>query len=351
MTDPRPYVPPAVPRVQHSPTEPLGPVNSAITPRYAGFATFARLPRIDEVPAADIAVLGVPFDTGVSYRPGARFGPAAIRETSRLLRPYHPALDTSPFREAQVVDAGDLAVNPFDIGAALETVDENLSAMLAAGITPLMIGGDHTIALPALRAMHRAHGPVAVLHFDAHLDTWDTYFGADYTHGTPFRRASEEGLLDLDALSHVGTRGPLYGAEDLTEDRRLGFGIVTSAEVGKRGIDEVVAALRERIGDRPLYVSIDIDVLDPAHAPGTGTPEAGGMTSRELLEMLRGLDGLNLVGADVVEVAPAYDHADITSVAACHVGYDLLTLMARRHARSRAEAAVTRNGATALTGV
>lgn len=327
-----------MPRVQHTPQEPVGPVDSSRVPRFAGWGTFARLPRMDEVPTADVAVLGIPFDSGVSYRPGARFGPAAIREASRLLRPYHPALDTSPFRVAQVVDGGDLPVNPFDIGAALDTVDEHLSGLYTAGVSPLVIGGDHTIALPALRAAHRAHGPVAVLHFDAHLDTWDTYFGADYTHGTPFRRASEEGLLDLDALSHVGTRGPLYAAEDLTEDRRLGFGIVTSAEVGRRGVDEVVAALRERIGDRPLYVSIDIDVLDPAHAPGTGTPEAGGLTSRELLEILRGLDGLDLVGADVVEVAPAYDHADITAVAACHVAYDLVTLLARRRAARGAAA-------------
>jgi agmatinase len=169
---------------------------------------------------------------------------------------------------------------------------------------------------------------VALLHFDAHLDTWDTYFGEPYTHGTPFRRAVEEGVLDDTAISHVGTRGPLYGKKDLEDDRRLGFGIVTSSDVLRRGVDETIDALRQRIGSRPLYVSIDIDVLDPAHAPGTGTPEAGGMTSRELLEIVRGLRGLNLVGADVVEVAPAYDHADITSVAASHVAYDLVSLLA-----------------------
>jgi agmatinase len=181
-----------------------------------------------------------------------------------------------------------------------------------------------------LRAVARRHGPVALLHFDAHLDTWDTYFGAAYTHGTPFRRAVEEGVLDTSALSHVGIRGPLYGRADLDDDARMGFGIVTAADVMRRGVDEVAQALRERIGDRPLYVSVDIDVLDPAHAPGTGTPEAGGLTSRELLEILRGLDGTRLVSADVVEVAPAYDHADITSVAASHVAYDLVTLMAGR---------------------
>ncbi|MFG1644868.1 agmatinase [Amycolatopsis sp. NPDC049252] len=305
----------------------VGPLDSSRIPRYAGFATFARLPRIDQVAHADVAVVGVPFDSGVSYRPGARFGPAAVREASRLLRPYHPELDVSPFAERQVVDAGDIAVNPFNIGEAIETLQQEAEALTANGTRLVTVGGDHTIALPLLRAAAKRHGPVALLHFDAHLDTWDTYFGEPYTHGTPFRRASEEGILDTSALSHVGTRGPLYGKRDLEEDRRLGFGIVTSGDVMRRGVTETVDALRQRIGDRPLYVSVDIDVLDPAHAPGTGTPEAGGMTSRELLEILRGLRDLNLVGADVVELAPAYDHAEITAIAASHVAYDLVSLL------------------------
>ncbi|WP_103339502.1 agmatinase [Amycolatopsis sp. CA-126428] len=305
----------------------IGPLDSSRIPRFAGFATFARLPRIDQVERADVAVVGVPFDSGVSYRPGARFGPAAVREASRLLRPYHPELDVSPFAEKQVVDAGDIAVNPFNIGEAIETLQQEAEALQADGTRLVTVGGDHTIALPLLRAAAKRHGPVALLHFDAHLDTWDTYFGEPYTHGTPFRRASEEGILDTSALSHVGTRGPLYGKRDLEEDRRLGFGIVTSGDVLRRGVAETVDALRQRIGDRPLYVSVDIDVLDPAHAPGTGTPEAGGMTSRELLEILRGLRDLNLVGADVVELAPAYDHAEITAIAASHVAYDLVSLL------------------------
>jgi agmatinase len=304
-----------------------GPLDSSRIPRFAGFATFARLPRIDQVERADVAVVGVPFDSGVSYRPGARFGPAAVREASRLLRPYHPELDVSPFAERQVVDAGDIAVNPFNIGEAIETLQQEAEALQADGTRLVTVGGDHTIALPLLRAAAKRHGPVALLHFDAHLDTWDTYFGEPYTHGTPFRRASEEGILDTSALSHVGTRGPLYGKRDLEEDRRLGFGIVTSGDVMRRGVAEIVDALRQRIGDRPLYVSVDIDVLDPAHAPGTGTPEAGGLTSRELLEILRGLRDLNLVGADVVELAPAYDHAEITAIAASHVAYDLVSLL------------------------
>src|SRR5690606_21940909 len=227
----------------------------------------------------------------------------------------------------QVVDAGDTAANPFHIEEAIESIEAAAGELDARLVT---IGGDHTIALPLLRDAARKHGPVALLHFDAHLDTWDTYFGAEYTHGTPFRRAVEEGLLDTEALAHVGIRGPLYGKKDLEDDRRFGFGIVTAADVLRRGVDEVIDALRQRIGDRPLYVSVDIDVLDPAHAPGTGTPEAGGLTSRELLEILRGLAGANLVGADVVEVAPPYDHAEITSIAASHVAYDLVSLLALR---------------------
>jgi agmatinase len=306
-----------------------GPIDAARIPRFAGAATFARLPRLDQVPRADIAVVGVPFDSGVSYRPGARFGANHVRESSRLLRPYNPALDVSPFELAQVADAGDMAVNPFDIREAMETIQRDALELTGGGTRLLTLGGDHTIALPLLRAAaHRAGGALALLHFDAHLDTWDTYFGAEYTHGTPFRRAVEEGLLDTEAICHVGTRGPLYGVKDLQDDRRFGFGIITSADVFRQGVDEVVGRLRERIGKRPVYVSVDIDVLDPAHAPGTGTPEAGGMTSRELLEIFRGLRGLDLVGADVVEVAPPYDHAELTGVAASHVAYDLVSLMA-----------------------
>jgi len=309
---------------------PIGPVDSSTTPRFAGPANFARLPRLDQVDHADIVVAGVPFDAGVSYRSGARFGPTHIREASRLLRPYNPALDVSPFEIAQVADAGDVAVNPFNIGEAIDTIEAAADQLTADGTSLVTIGGDHTIALPLLRSAAKKHGPVALLHFDAHLDTWDTYFGAEYTHGTPFRRAFEEGIIDTEALSHVGTRGPLYGKKDLEDDRRFGFGIVTSSDVFRQGVDEVVAKLRDRIGDRPLYISIDIDVLDPAHAPGTGTPEAGGMTSRELLEILRGFRGLNLIGADVVEVSPPYDHAEITGVAASHVAYDLVSLLALR---------------------
>ncbi|MGN6161203.1 MAG: agmatinase [Marmoricola sp.] len=306
----------------------IGPVDASAVPRYNGPGTFARLPRIDEVSRADVKIVGVPFDSGVSYRPGARFGPEHIRASSKLLRPYNPAQDVHPFNAQQVVDAGDVAVNPFDLTEAITTIEHASDALRAHGSQLLTIGGDHTIALPLLRSLAKDHGRIAVLHFDAHLDTWDTYFGAPYTHGTPFRRASEEGLLDTDHCLHMGIRGPLYSKIDIDDDVRLGFAIFRSDDYQTRGLAAAIDRMRERLGDAPVYVSVDIDVLDPAHAPGTGTPEAGGLTSRELLATLRGLSGLNVVGADIVEVAPAYDHAEITGIAAAHVGYELLSVMA-----------------------
>jgi agmatinase len=306
-----------------------GPADATVVPRFAGISTFARLPTVDQVPDWDIALVGVPFDGGTSYRPGARFGPSAVRQGSRLLRPYHPGLDTLPFERGQVVDAGDISCSPFDVEAAVSQIEAPPDALLQGGGRAVAVGGDHTIALPLLRATSKRHGPLALVHFDAHLDTWDTYFGQRFTHGTPFRRAWEEGLLLRDHSAHVGLRGPLYGSGDLTDDAAMGFLQISTDDVARNGIDLVVRQLTQRVGDAPLYVSVDIDVLDPAHAPGTGTPEAGGLTSRELLALLRGLDGRSIVGADVVEVSPAYDHAEITAIAAAHVLYDLVTLMAR----------------------
>src|SRR6516164_6612768 len=272
----------------------IGPVDASITPRFTGPATFARLPEPDAVSDVDIAIVGVPFDSGVSYRPGARFGPAHIRQSSKLLRPYNPAQDIAPFAVQQVVDAGDIACNPFDIEETLKQVQEGALGLLERADRLVSLGGDHTIALPLLRAINERHGPVALVHFDAHLDTWDTYFGAPYTHGTPFRRAVEEGLLALDASAHVGIRGPLYGAADLSDDKALGFATVSTADVARHGVDQAIDRIRERVGDRPVYLSVDIDVLDPAHAPGTGTPEPGGLSTRELQLILRGLTGLTL---------------------------------------------------------
>lgn len=312
---------------------PIGPVDASKVPRYAGFATFAKLPRVEDVERTDIAVVGVPFDSGVSFRPGARFGPNHVRDASRLLRPYNPAQDASPFALAQVADAGDIVANPFDIAEAVQQVEDAVTDLGTRVDKVITIGGDHTIALPLIRAAYKKHGPVVVLHFDAHLDTWDTYFGAPTTHGTPFRRASEEGLIDLESSMHFGIRGPLYSTQDLVDDEMLGFSVITTEYVEQHGVQAAIDRMRARIGDKPLYISVDIDVLDPAHAPGTGTPEAGGLTSRELLRALRGIADLNIVAADVVEVAPAYDHAQITAVAASHVVYELITAMATQSAK------------------
>ncbi len=305
----------------------VGQVDATKIPRYAGAPTFARLPEIDDVSDVDLAVWGIPFDTGVSYRPGARFGPSHVRASSRLLRPYNPAVDVSPFAERQVADAGDIGVNPFDLSEAIKEIENGSRALHERAKKIISMGGDHTIALPLLRTMAAKHGPVAVVHFDAHLDTWNTYFGAAYTHGTPFRRASEEGLIDRDGSLHVGVRGPLYSKNDLSEDGDLGFDIFSAIEFDHLGFQGAIERIAARVEDRAIYVSIDIDVLDPAHAPGTGTPEAGGITSRELLGIIRSLREFNIVGADVVEVAPAYDHAEITGIAASHVIYELLCAM------------------------
>ena len=229
----------------------VGPVDATAVPRYGGEATFARLPRLQDVAQADVAIVGVPFDSGVSYRPGARFGPSHIRESSRLLRPYNPALQVPVFASQQVADAGDLAVNPFSIDEAIATVERGARALLERAPFVLTLGGDHTIALPMLRAVSAVHGPVAVVHFDAHLDTWDTYFGAAYTHGTPFRRASEEGLLDRTGCLHAGIRGPLYTDADLTEDAELGFQVVSAPEVEHLGVTGLIERIAARVGDRP----------------------------------------------------------------------------------------------------
>lgn len=294
----------------------------------------------DEVSNIDIAVVGVPFDSSVSFRSGARFGPDHIRAASKQLRPYNPEADAWPFMSQQVVDVGNVAANPYSIEDATNAIETSLRTVLDRSKRMLVLGGDHSIALPSLRAVHAAHGPIAVIHFDAHLDTWRGYFGEPLVHGSPFRIAAEEGLLDLEACIHVGTRGGLYSMSDMDDDRQLGFATVRSREYDSLGLTGVAERIRARVGDRPVYVSVDIDVLDPAFAPGTGTPESGGLTSRELLTSLRDLRGLNIVGADIVEVSPAYDHAEITGIAAAHVGYELLSAMSPRvdlsHVNTRA---------------
>ena len=315
--------------MSNSDSKPIQPISGTVVPRFAGPSTFARLPELRDVSHCDVAIVGIPFDAGTSYRPGARFGPQAIRQASRHLRTqYHPAYDTEPFAEQQVADAGDIACNPYNIEKAVVEIQKAATELLGKVDRIISLGGDHTIALPLLRAVNHYHGPVALVHFDAHLDTWDTYYGAPYTHGTPFRRAAEEKLFLESASMHVGIRGPLYSREDLKNDEELGFKVIHCDEFQSEGIEHVVKRIRDRVGDNPMYLSIDIDVLDPAHAPGTGTPEIAGMSTRELVGVLRGLAGLNIISADVVEVSPAYDHAELTSLSAATTVFEITNLFA-----------------------
>ena len=315
--------------MSNSDSKPIQPISGTVVPRFAGPSTFARLPELRDVSHCDVAIVGIQFDAGTSYRPGARFGPQAIRQASRHLRTqYHPAYDTEPFAEQQVADAGDIACNPYNIEKAVVEIQKAATDLLGKVDRIISLGGDHTIALPLLRAVNHHHGQVALVHFDAHLDTWDTYYGAPYTHGTPFRRAAEEKLFLESASMHVGIRGPLYSREDLKNDEELGFKVIHCDEFQSEGIDHVAKRIRDRVGDNPMYLSIDIDVLDPAHAPGTGTPEIAGMTSRELVGVLRGLAGLNIISADVVEVSPAYDHAELTSLSAATTVFEITNLFA-----------------------
>ena len=315
--------------MSNSDSTPIQPISGTVVPRFAGPSTFARLPELRDVSHCDVAIVGIPFDAGTSYRPGARFGPQAIRQASRHLRTqYHPAYDTEPFAEQQVADAGDIACNPYNIEKAVVEIQKAATELLGKVDRIISLGGDHTIALPLLRAVNHYHGPVALVHFDAHLDTWDTYYGAPYTHGTPFRRAAEEKLFLESASMHVGIRGPLYSRDDLKNDKELGFKVIHCDEFQSQGIEHVVKRIRDRVGDNPMYLSIDIDVLDPAHAPGTGTPEIAGMSTRELVGVLRGLAGLNIISADVVEVSPAYDHAELTSLSAATTVFEITNLFA-----------------------
>jgi agmatinase len=317
-----------------SPSEqdrPIGQVDALAVPRFAGVRTFARLPQLSDVGRADVAVLGAPFDGATTFRAGARFGPAAIREASLLLRPYNDAQSIAPFEIAQVADAGDAPANPVDIGEGHAAIEREAAAIADEGGRVLGLGGDHSVSLPLLRAAAATHGPLALLQLDAHTDTWDSYFGARYTHGTIFRRAVEEGLIDATASVQIGLRGSLYGAEDLDENRALGFSTLLARDFEEAG----VAGALELAGSTlrsPVYVTVDIDVLDPAFAPGTGTPEAGGLSSRELLAVLAGLagTGLAIAGADVVEVSPPYDPSGVTAVAAANAAYELVALLAAR---------------------
>ena len=304
------------------------PVDSQASPRFCGVRTFMRLPHVKTVDDIDFAVIGVPFDTGASLKVGARFGPESIRSSSIILKPYNMFLEVNIFEHSSGVDYGDLPVVPGYIEDSNKVIAESLTPLVEKGVIPVLLGGDHSITLPELRAIAKTHGQVALIHFDSHTDTLDEYFGRSYNHGTPFRRAVEENLLDVDHSIQIGLRGQQYQPGDLEESKRLGFDTMTSEEVHAAGPHKVIERIQNRVKDTKAFVTFDIDFVDPAYAPGTGTPEVGGFTSAETLRLIRGLKGLNMVGYDVVEVLPAYDPSQITALLAANIAYEFISLIA-----------------------
>jgi agmatinase len=296
-------------------------------PRFAGLPTFARLPYTQSLEGVDVAIFGVPFDGGTSFRPGARFGPQAVRQSSRLLRDYNPALDVEPFDVLSAIDYGDFAVVPTDIEDTYATVEAQASVFHENGVFPLALGGDHSVVLPLLRACARKHGPVSLVQMDSHPDTWERLFGKEYNHATAVKRAIEEGLIDPHRSVQIGLRGSLPFRDDLERTRALGITVITTDELLQHGASDVAREVLTRVGDR-VYLTFDIDFVDPAYAPGTGTPEVGGPSSREAMALIRALRELPLVAADVVELSPPYDVAEITAMLAANVVFELLSILA-----------------------
>ena len=311
--------------------------NSSDSPRFAQPATFMRLPHQTDLTDVDVAILGVPFDSGTSYRSGARLGPREIRAQSSLIRPYSIFQKISPFEELTVVDAGDVDAPPVGIEQAYAAIEDGVRRVLDAGAIPMVVGGDHSISLPVLRAVARRHGPLSLIQFDAHIDTWGDYFGGKYFHGSPFRRAIEEGILQDGAYVQVGIRGPMYGEEeDFAFQNAHAVTMIDIRQVKTAGIGATVERIRDLVHG-PVYITFDIDSVDPAFAPGTGTPEVGGLTSYEAQELVRGLAGLDVVGCDVVEVAPQFDGpGQITALLAANLMFELLCVIAGKKKGRRA---------------
>lgn len=302
------------------------PTDALTYARFTGVPTFMRLPHITDPAELEVALVGVPFDGGTTYRPGARFGPRHIREQSAIIRPWNPVLEVNPFAKRRTADFGDLPVNPLSIEDTFRRIERAVQPLLDGEVRCVCVGGDHSISLPLLRAVRRKHGPVSLVQFDAHNDLWDEYFGSKYSHGTPFRRAFEEGLLEDGSVLQVGLRGQVYGQEDFDFAREHKVKMVTAEEFHRQGIAVVQKLLRTFRG-QTVYVTLDIDVVDPAYAPGTGTPQVGGLTSMQILELVRALRGLRIVGCDLVEVSPPYDTGEITSLLAANLLFELLCIL------------------------
>lgn len=303
------------------------PLGGNEMPRFGGIATMMRLPHAATTEGLDACFVGVPLDIGTSNRSGARFGPRQIRSESVLLRPYNMATRAAPFDSLQVADIGDVATNPYDLKDSIRLIEAAYDEIVAHGCRPITLGGDHTIAWPILRALHKKYGKVAVVHVDAHADVNDTMFGEKIAHGTPFRRAVEDGLLQCDKVTQIGLRGTGYHAEDFDWCRKQGFTVVQAEACWHQSLAPLMEEVRARVGDSPVYLSFDIDGLDPAFAPGTGTPEIGGLTVQQGLEIIRGMKGLNVVGADLVEVSPPYDQAGTTALVGANLAFEMLCVM------------------------
>jgi agmatinase len=312
------------------------PLDAREMPRFAGIRTFMRAPHTRNLTGVDAAVYGIPFDTATTYRTGPRFGPEAVRSASALLRPYNPGLEVNVVETLSIVDYGDVPVSPGDTERTYGQVEDALAPLVHAGVFPLALGGDHSVTLAELRVLARKHGPLALVQLDAHGDTWDEYFGQRYFHGTTFKRAAEEELIDPSTSVQAGLRGSLYAAEDLESAREMGFAVLSCDELRALGPGGYASLVATRVGSRPVFLSFDVDVLDPAFAPGTGTPEVGGLSTAEALACLRALRGIDLAGADVVEVSPPYDGpGQQTALAAANVAYELLSLRAVAVAQRR----------------
>jgi agmatinase len=301
------------------------PVDALVYPRFSGVPTFMRLPHIPRAEELDIAIIGVPFDGGTTYRPGPRFGPRNIRVQSAMIRPWNPVLKVNPFAKWRIADFGDLSINPLSIEDTYSRITKQLGNVLRAKARPVCVGGDHSILLPILRAIHKQFGPVGFVQLDAHGDTWAGYFGSPHSHGTPVKYAVEEGLIEIGHALQVGLRGQVYSDGDFEFARKHNIQTVTSEEFHRNGTERVKRHLK-KFRNRPIYVTLDIDVVDPAFAPGTGTPQVGGLSSAQILDLVRSLQGLNLVGCDLVEVSPPYDNGEITSLLAANLLFELLCL-------------------------
>ncbi|HAK45244.1 MAG TPA: agmatinase [Spirochaeta sp.] len=306
------------------------PLDSQQIPRFSEVKTFMRLPNIRTVKDVDFVVTGAPFDTACSYRTGSRFGPSAIRNASSLLKPYNRFMDVNIFDHLSGVDYGDLSIVPGYIESTYKRMQDDMTPIIEAGVVPIVLGGDHSITLAELRAVAAKHGPVALVHFDAHTDTYSSYFGEKYNHGTPFKYACDEGLIDTEHSIQVGMRGTFYSPDDLKISEDMGFKVLTTPDIREIGLEETGKMIRERVGNKPAFFTFDIDFVDPAYAPGTGTIEVGGFTSYETLQLIRMTKEIDFKGFDVVEVLPAHDNNEITAFLAANVAYEFISILANR---------------------